>query len=52
VHGVDFLELVGYGGADSGGARTVRLLKDLDADIGGRDVLLVDDVVDTGLTLN
>jgi hypoxanthine phosphoribosyltransferase len=52
VHGVDFLELVGYGGADTGGARTVRLLKDLDADIGGRDVLLVDDVVDTGLTLN
>ena len=52
VHGVDFLELAGYGGADTGGERGVRLLKDLDADIGGRDVLLVDDVVDTGLTLN
>ena len=30
----------------------VRLLKDIDIDIGARDVLLVDDVVDTGLTLN
>jgi hypoxanthine phosphoribosyltransferase len=52
VHAIDFIELVGYGGADTGGARGVRLLKDLDIDIGGRDVLLVDDVVDTGLTLN
>jgi len=52
VHALDFLELVGYGGADTGGASGVRLLKDLDIDIGGRDVLLVDDVVDTGLTLN
>jgi hypoxanthine phosphoribosyltransferase len=52
VHGIDFLELIGYGGGDTGGERGVRLLKDLDIDIGGRDVLLVDDVVDTGLTLN
>jgi hypoxanthine phosphoribosyltransferase len=49
---LDFVELAGYGGADTGGQRGVRLLKDLDTTIGGRDVLLVDDVVDTGLTLN
>jgi hypoxanthine phosphoribosyltransferase len=30
----------------------VRLLKDLDSRIDGRDVLLVEDVIDTGLTLN
>jgi hypoxanthine phosphoribosyltransferase len=52
VHRVDFVELAGYGGRGTGGARAVRLLKDLDADIGGRDVLLVEDVVDTGLTLH
>jgi hypoxanthine phosphoribosyltransferase len=51
-HRLDFVELAGYGGADTGGRRGVRLLKDLDADIGGQDVLLIEDVVDTGLTLN
>jgi len=52
VHRIDFVELAGYGGRATGGQRAVRLLKDLDADIGGRDVLLVEDVVDTGLTLH
>lgn len=35
-----------------GGHEQIRVLKDLDTDIGGRDVLIVEDVVDTGLTLN
>ena len=53
MHAVDFVELAGYGpGAGTGGHTRIRLLKDLDAEIGGRDVLLVEDVVDTGLTLN
>jgi len=46
-HNLDFLELAPY----SPGAG-VRLLKDLDRPIAGRHVLLVEDVVDTGLTLN
>ena len=37
---------------NGGGGGRVRLLKDLDASIDGRDVLIVEDVVDTGLTLN
>ncbi len=52
VHRIDFVELAGYGGRETGGERVVRLLKDLDSDILDRDVLLVEDVVDTGLTLN
>ena len=52
VHMVDFVELAGYGGAATGGHTAIRLLKDLEAEIAGRDVIVVEDVVDTGLTLN
>jgi len=48
---MDFLVLAGYGG-DLGGRTRIRLLKDLELPIAGRDVLLVENVVDTGLTLN
>lgn len=48
-HAVDFLELAAYAGGQGGG---VRLLKDLDTSVVGRHVLIVEDVVDTGLTLN
>ena len=53
LHGIDFLELASYGAdADTGGHARIRLLKDLDMEIAHRDVLIVEDVVDTGLTLN
>ncbi len=53
MHQIDFVELAGYGKEpQTGGHGRVRLLKDLDAAIVGRDVLIVEDVVDTGLTLN
>ena len=48
-HELDVIELAPYGSGRGGGG--VRLLKDLDRPIAGRDVLLVEDVVDTGLTL-
>jgi hypoxanthine phosphoribosyltransferase len=52
-HGLDFLELASYAaGADSGGHARIRLLKDLDVELTGRHVLIVEDVIDTGLTLN
>jgi hypoxanthine phosphoribosyltransferase len=47
---VDFMAISSYGaGVDSSGV--VRILKDLDAPIEGRDVLIVEDIVDSGLTL-
>jgi hypoxanthine phosphoribosyltransferase len=51
AHALDFVALAGYGGP-LGGRSAVRLLKDLDAPIERRNVLVVEDVVDTGLTLN
>jgi hypoxanthine phosphoribosyltransferase len=52
-HGIDFVELASYAsGADTGGHARIRLLKDLDHEIAGRHVIIVEDVIDTGLTLN
>lgn len=48
---VDFLEASSYGDSTES-SREVRILKDLRGEIGGRDVLLVEDIVDTGHTLN
>jgi hypoxanthine phosphoribosyltransferase len=47
-HALDFIEISDYGEGDEG----VRFLKDLDAEIAGRDVVLVDAVIDTGLTMH
>ena len=48
---IDFMAVSSYGSAtDSSGV--VRILKDLDASVDGRDVLLVEDIVDSGLTLH
>jgi len=49
-HAIDFVALAGYAGRTPRSG--VRLIKDLDVSITGREVLLVEDVVDTGLTLN
>ncbi len=45
---VDFLAVTPY----LAGSGRIRLVKDLDVDIGGRDVVLVEDIVDTGLTVS
>jgi hypoxanthine phosphoribosyltransferase len=47
---VDFLEVSSYGMATES-SREVRILKDLRGEIEGRDVLVVEDIVDTGHTL-
>jgi hypoxanthine phosphoribosyltransferase len=51
-HALDFVELTGYGSAETGGHDQVRFLKDVTTEIEGRHVLLVDEIVDTGLTMN
>jgi hypoxanthine phosphoribosyltransferase len=48
---LDFMAVSSYGSStDSSGV--VRILKDLDASIEGRDVLIVEDIIDSGLTLH
>jgi hypoxanthine phosphoribosyltransferase len=48
---VDFMAISSYGAStDSSGV--VRILKDLDINIEGRDVLVVEDIIDSGLTLS
>jgi hypoxanthine phosphoribosyltransferase len=48
---IDFMAISSYGArTDSSGV--VRILKDLDANIAGRDVLVVEDIIDSGLTLS
>ena len=48
---IDFMAISSYGAAtDSSGV--VRILKDLDINVAGRDVLVVEDIIDSGLTLS
>ncbi|MGZ8717402.1 MAG: hypoxanthine phosphoribosyltransferase [Gaiellaceae bacterium] len=48
---IDFMAISSYGAStDSSGV--VRILKDLDINIEGRDVLIVEDIIDSGLTLS
>jgi hypoxanthine phosphoribosyltransferase len=48
---VDFMAVSSYGNSTRTSG-VVRIVKDLDIDLGGRDVLVVEDVVDSGLTLS
>jgi hypoxanthine phosphoribosyltransferase len=50
-HHIDFLQVSSYGGGTKS-TGTVRIMSDLGTNIAGRDVLLVEDIVDTGLTLS
>ncbi|MDP9424707.1 MAG: hypoxanthine phosphoribosyltransferase [Actinomycetota bacterium] len=48
---IDFMDISSYGsGTSSSGV--VRILKDLEEDVAGRHVLIVEDIIDTGLTLS
>ena len=47
---IDFIKIDSYGDETSSSG-TVRLIKDISADISNRDILIVEDIVDTGLSL-
>jgi hypoxanthine phosphoribosyltransferase len=47
---MDWMAVASYGGRHSSGV--VRILKDLDVDVAGRHVVVVEDIVDSGLTLS
>lgn len=47
----DFMAVSSYG-ASTQTSGVVRILKDLDEEIAGRDVLIIEDIIDSGLTLN
>jgi hypoxanthine phosphoribosyltransferase len=49
---VDFMSISPYGRDSEEAGGVVRIMKDLDQDIGGEDVIVVEDIVDTGLTLS
>ena len=46
---IDFMSISRYEG---GTQKAVRIMKDLDVDLSGQDVILIEDIVDTGMTLN
>jgi hypoxanthine phosphoribosyltransferase len=49
---IDLMEVSSYGGTATESSGLVRILKDLSSSIDGRDVMIVEDIIDTGLTLN
>ena len=49
---IDLMEVSSYGGATTESSGLVRILKDLSSSIEGEDVMIVEDIIDTGLTLN
>ena len=51
-HRLDFIAISAYRGASAGSSGRIRLLKDIDRPVRGAHVLIVEDIVDTGLTLN
>ena len=51
AHEVDFISVASYGSSTQASG-VVRLIKDLNVNIEGRNVIIIEDIVDTGLTLN
>ncbi len=49
---IDFMVVSSYGGANTSTTGLVKIVKDLDEDLTGKDVLIVEDILDTGVTLS
>ncbi len=50
-HAIDFMAISSYGGTRTESSGVVRIIMDLNANIQGRNVLIVEDIIDTGRTL-
>lgn len=51
-HEIDFMAVSSYGYAETRSSGVVRILSDLTMNIEGRDVIIIEDIIDTGLTLS
>jgi hypoxanthine phosphoribosyltransferase len=51
-HEIDFMAISSYGKGQRESSGAVRLIMDLQADVAGRDVLIVEDIVDSGRTMD
>ena len=49
---IDFMVVSSYGGGNTTSTGLVKIIKDLDGDLSGKDVLIVEDILDTGITLS
>ena len=49
---IDFMVVSSYGGSNTTTSGLVKIIKDLDGDLSGKDVLIVEDILDTGNTLH
>lgn len=49
---IDFMVVSSYGGSNTTTSGLVKIIKDLDGDLSGKDVLIVEDILDTGMTLH
>ena len=49
---IDFMVVSSYGGSNTTTTGLVKIVKDLDQDLTGKDVLIVEDILDTGVTLS
>lgn len=49
---MDFMDVSSYGGTSTRSSGEVKIIKDLDTKVEGRDLLIIEDIIDSGLTLN
>ena len=49
---MDFMDVSSYGGTSTRSSGEVKIVKDLDTKIEGRDLLIIEDIIDSGLTLS